>query len=170
MESYRVIPNLSWDWYCPWNYDQGVSPWCHLVPKNYQQLSPLNLFFLFLLIFIYVEKEMATHSSILAWRIPWMEDSSGLWSMGSQRVGHDWATNTHLFMTTPCSMWELSSPTRDGTHTLFIGRTVLTTRSFIGRTTRKSCPHLILTLIRVFSNIEDELSWMPSCLSTLYTE
>ena len=36
-----------------------------------------------------LEKEMATHSSILAWRIPWMEESGGLQSMGSQRVGHD---------------------------------------------------------------------------------
>ena len=36
-----------------------------------------------------LEKEMATHSSILAWRIPWMEDPGGLQSMDSQRVGHD---------------------------------------------------------------------------------
>ena len=35
---------------------------------------------------------MATHSSILAWRIPWMEEPGGLWSTGSQRVGHDLAT------------------------------------------------------------------------------
>ena len=36
-----------------------------------------------------LEKEMATHSSILAWRIPWMEEPGGLQSMGWQRVGHD---------------------------------------------------------------------------------
>ena len=36
-----------------------------------------------------LEEEMATHSSILAWRIPWMEEHGGLQSMGSQRVGHD---------------------------------------------------------------------------------
>ena len=36
-----------------------------------------------------LEKEMATHSSILAWRVPWMEESGGLQSMGLQRVGHD---------------------------------------------------------------------------------
>ena len=36
-----------------------------------------------------LEKEMATHSSILAWKIPWMEEPSRLQSMGSQRVGHD---------------------------------------------------------------------------------
>ena len=35
-----------------------------------------------------LEKEMATHSSILAWKIPWMEDPGRLQSMGSQRVGH----------------------------------------------------------------------------------
>ena len=36
-----------------------------------------------------LEKEMATHSSILAWRIPWTEEPGGLQSMGSQRLGHD---------------------------------------------------------------------------------
>ena len=36
-----------------------------------------------------LEEGMATHSSILAWRIPWTEDLGGLQSMGSQRVGHD---------------------------------------------------------------------------------
>ena len=41
--------------------------------------------------FLYLvkEKEMATHSSILAWKIPWMEEPGRLQSMGSQRVGHD---------------------------------------------------------------------------------
>ena len=36
-----------------------------------------------------LEKEMATHSSILAWRIPWTEEPGRLQSMGSQRVGHN---------------------------------------------------------------------------------
>ena len=36
-----------------------------------------------------LEEEITTHSSILAWRIPWTEDSGGLQSMGSQRVEHD---------------------------------------------------------------------------------
>ena len=39
-----------------------------------------------------LEKEMATHSSILAWRIPWTEEPGGLQSMGSQRVRHDLVT------------------------------------------------------------------------------
>ena len=36
-----------------------------------------------------LEKEMAAHSSILAWKIPWMVEPSRLLSMGSQRIGHD---------------------------------------------------------------------------------
>ena len=39
-----------------------------------------------------LEEQMATHSSNLAWRIPWTEEPSGLQSMGLQRVGHEWAT------------------------------------------------------------------------------
>ena len=42
----------------------------------------------------YKEKEMATHSSILAWGIPWTEDHGRLQSLGLQRVRHDSATNT----------------------------------------------------------------------------
>ena len=42
-----------------------------------------------------LEKGMATHTSILARKIPWTEQSGGLQSMGSQRVRHDWATITH---------------------------------------------------------------------------
>ena len=45
-----------------------------------------------------LEKEMATHSSILAWRLPWTEEPSRLKSMGSQRAGHDWATTTNLLI------------------------------------------------------------------------
>ena len=43
-----------------------------------------------------LEKEMATHSRTLAWKSPWMEEPGRLQSMGSQRVGHDWATSLHL--------------------------------------------------------------------------
>ena len=45
-----------------------------------------------------LEGEMATHSSILAWRISWMEEPGGLQSMGSQRVRHNWVINsmTHI--------------------------------------------------------------------------
>ena len=44
-----------------------------------------------------LEKEMATHSSILAWKIPWMEKPGRLQFMGSQRVGHDRVTSLSLF-------------------------------------------------------------------------
>ena len=43
-----------------------------------------------------LEKEMAPHSSTLAWRIPWLEEPGRLQSMGSQRVRHDWATSLPL--------------------------------------------------------------------------
>ena len=45
-----------------------------------------------------LEKEVATHSRILAWKISWTEEPGGLQSMRSQRVGHDWATNTYLLV------------------------------------------------------------------------
>ena len=44
-----------------------------------------------------LEKGMATHSSVLPWRIPWTEEPGGLQSKGWQRVGHNWATNTFTF-------------------------------------------------------------------------
>ena len=43
------------------------------------------------------EEEMASHSSTFAWKISWTEEPGGLQSMGSQRVGHDWATSLPLF-------------------------------------------------------------------------
>ena len=64
-----------------------------------------SLFFLFFFFLNYksntsllrvLEKEMAIHSRILAWRIPWMEEPGRLQSTGSQRVGHDWATSLSL--------------------------------------------------------------------------
>ena len=44
-----------------------------------------------------LEKEMATHSSILAWKIPWTEEPEGLQSMGSQTVSHDLATEQYKY-------------------------------------------------------------------------
>ena len=44
-----------------------------------------------------LEKAMSTHSSTLAWKIPWVEEPDRLQSMGSLRVGHDWATSLSLF-------------------------------------------------------------------------
>ena len=51
-----------------------------------------------------LEEEMATHSSILAWRIPWTEEPGRLQALGLQRVWHGWATNTtHHFLKILCS-------------------------------------------------------------------
>ena len=49
-----------------------------------------------------MEKEMATHSSNLARRIPWTEEPGGLQSMGSRRAGHDWEINTNTQGSTIC--------------------------------------------------------------------
>ena len=61
--------------------DEGV----HGVAKSRTRLSDLTFTFHFHAL----EKEMATHSSVFAWRIPGMGESGGLPSMGSHRVGHD---------------------------------------------------------------------------------
>ena len=54
-----------------------------------------------------LEKEMATHSSTLAWKIPWMEETGRLQSMGSKRVGHDWATSLCSLYCCPSLEWVL---------------------------------------------------------------
>ena len=66
-----------------------------------------------------LEKEMATYSSILAWRIPWTEEPGGLQSTGLQRVGHDWATKVRLVkamvfpvVTYGCESWTVKKAER----------------------------------------------------------
>ena len=75
-------------------------------PSYYLNANSLNLMLKilqwFFLVFkeypwLHVEKGMATHSSILPWRIPWTEEPGRLQSMGSQRVRHGWVTNTQTF-------------------------------------------------------------------------
>ena len=53
-----------------------------------------------------LEKGIATHSSILAWEVPWTEKPDGLLSKGSQRVGHNWATNTFTFHNAHKMIWK----------------------------------------------------------------
>ena len=69
-------------------------PWASLVTQTIKSLPEMCETRVQSLGWDPLEKEMATHSSILAWRIPWMENPGRLWSMGSQRVWYDWATNT----------------------------------------------------------------------------
>ena len=68
-----------------WRNLVGCSLWCH---KESDMTERLHLHTL--------EKEMATHSSFLAWKTPWMEEPGRLQSMGLQRVGHDWETSLSL--------------------------------------------------------------------------
>ena len=87
----------------PGEFHGGGAWWAevHGVAKSRTQLSD----FTFTFHFNALEKEMATHSSVLAWRIPRMGEPDGLRSMGSHRVGHDWsdlaaaaaAAEDHLF-------------------------------------------------------------------------
>src|SRR5574341_1287904 len=65
----------------------------HGVAKSQTRLSD----FTFTFHFDALEKEMATHSSVLAWKIPWTEEPRRLQSMGSLGVRHDWATSLSLF-------------------------------------------------------------------------
>ena len=56
----------------------------------------------------FLEKGMETHSSTLAWRIPWTEEPGGLQSTGSQRVGHDWVTSTLTFAVILACFWGIT--------------------------------------------------------------
>ena len=74
---------------CLENPMDGGAWWAavHRVARSQTQLSNFTLFFHFNAL----EKEMATHSSVLAWRIPGTGEPGGLPSMGLHRVGHDWS-------------------------------------------------------------------------------
>ena len=81
---------------------ESVMPYNHfilcpllLLPSLFPSINSSVLSFL-------SEKAMAPRSSTLAWKIPWMEEPGGLQSMGSLRVGHDWATSLSLFT---CMHW-----------------------------------------------------------------
>ena len=60
-----------------------------------------------------LEKGMATHSSILAWRIPWTGEPDGLQAMGSQESDTTQQLTRTFFLASPCGMWDLSSLTED---------------------------------------------------------
>ena len=74
---------------CLENPMDGGAWWAavHGVTKSRTRLSDFTFTFLFCAL----EKEMATHSGVLAWRIPGIVEPGGLPSMGSHRVGHDWS-------------------------------------------------------------------------------
>ena len=71
-----------------------------------------------------LEKEMVTQSSILAWRIPWTEEPGRVQSMGSQRVGHDWATSLSLSR----DLRDFQITLKIITHARFLGHCVIILR------------------------------------------
>ena len=73
--------------YSAWKIPWMEEPTVHGIAKSQARLSD----FTFTFHFHALEKEMATHSSILAWRIPGMGEPGGLPSMRSHKVGHDWS-------------------------------------------------------------------------------
>ena len=81
---HQCLAQCSWLWNIWW---RSKLTWCILCTQRS---------FISYLCF-YSEKAMATHSSTLAWKIPWMEEPGGLQSMGSLRVGHVWVTSLSLF-------------------------------------------------------------------------
>ena len=99
---------------CLENPKDGGAWWAavHGVAKSRIGLSD----FTFTFHFHTLEKEMATHSSILAWRIPGMREPGGLPSMGSHRVGHDWsdlaaAKGWNSSIITEQNVWQLKQKT-----------------------------------------------------------
>ena len=90
----RILEWVAYHWRRQWQPTQycclGRGAWwaaVHAVAKSRTWLIDLTFTFHFNAL----EKEMATHSSVLAWRLPGMAEPSGLPSMGSHRVGHGWS-------------------------------------------------------------------------------
>ena len=92
---FSVEPSQAWSWCAPFSgnseimWEQSLAfPSSWSVPKTCITV---------ILEGVLSEKAMAPHSSTLAWKIPWMEEPGRLQSMGSLRVGYDWATSLSLF-------------------------------------------------------------------------
>ena len=108
---YYLVQNIregngtSLQYSCLENPMDGGARWAavHGVAKCRTWLSN----FTFTFHFPALEKEMATHSNVLAWRIPGMEETGGLPSMGSHRVGHDWNNLTEAAVQN--ILWNMSN-------------------------------------------------------------
>ena len=92
--SYKSIPGSTNNLFISlWNLTQQYTWTLTLNTNNW-----INLQYIFYRLCLKCrEKGMAPHSSTLAWKIPWAKEPGRLQSMGSQRVGHDWATSLSLF-------------------------------------------------------------------------
>ena len=92
----------------------GCSPWDRRESDTTERLH-------FHFHFHALEKEMATHSSVLAWRIPGMGEPGGLPSMGSHRVGHDWGDLAAVLQSKASFLWCLFSKFQFRGHYLWEG-------------------------------------------------
>ena len=125
-------------------------------------------------------EEMAIHSSILVWRIPWTEEPGGLQSMGLQIVGCDWATNTHMHrsirarsqcsasLETKCSQpcWPLRSIT-SGVKILL---QLVPTRCGIYETWKASLSHGMSVMTDPFSSSPYAWRWAIFITNNLITD
>ena len=89
LHSHVISEQTIWILFVKWLSSQSLP---HPHPCHCVKLPPFGLF-----PGHWTEKAMAPHSSTVAWKIPWMEEPGRLQSMGSLRVGHDWATSLSLF-------------------------------------------------------------------------
>ena len=106
----------------------GGAWWAAVHGVARSQARLIDLAFIFR--FHALEKEMATHSSVLAWRVPGMGEPGGLPSLGSHRVGHDWSGLAAAAAAYPFSRG--SSPPRNGTRVSCIAGGFFTSRATRG--------------------------------------
>ena len=94
LQTAKLIP----EWLCHFIFSPAMCVWLGFSTASLEILVPLFLFGTILIeAWWYLIVAMAPHSSTLAWKLPWTEDPGRLQSMGSLRVGHDWATSLSLF-------------------------------------------------------------------------
>ena len=89
-----------------------------------------------------LEKKMATHSSTLAWKIPWTEKPGRVRSMGSKRVGHDLATSLHFTLLYEVNIQEEQDGKADGESCLQL---------------LQNCPHMGPIVVLIFLGNQDAL-------------
>ena len=119
--------------------------------KSWTQLSDFTFTFTFH--FHALEKEMATHSSVLAWRIPGMGEPGGLSSMGSHRVGHDWSDLAVAVSLQNITSWNYhAGHCRYDLHELLTCYTWVCSFFSLSPLKKKKKPHLFLKRVIFLNN------------------
>ena len=104
-----------------------------------------------------LEKEMATHSSILVWRIPWREEPGGPQSMGSQSVRHDWATSLSRVL---LNIRQLIIPVLRTAFTFFFQHIFM----------HRKCCSIVLILNWNINNMGEIFHTISNCISHIETD